>query len=122
MAATTESARNVEVLLSEANGTLSREQITVASGAGALAAGTILGKVTASGKYIAYDDDNVDGSEVAAAVLLYATDATSADVAAVVIARQAEVKADKIVWATTNDTGDKAAGIVDLAAKNIIIR
>lgn len=122
MAATSESNRNLEFLLIEANGTLSREQITVVSGAGALGAGTVLGKITASGKYTAYDDDNVDGSETAAAILLYDADATSADVEAAVIVRDAEVKADKIVWAATNDATDITNGTADLVALNIIIR
>ena len=40
-----------EFILSEANGQRSREAITIASGAGIIAAGTVLGKVTATGKY-----------------------------------------------------------------------
>jgi hypothetical protein len=122
MAATTESNRNTEVLLSEANGNLSRETVTLVSGAGALKAGTVLGKITASGKYTSYDDDNLDGSETAAAILLYDTDATAADVSASVLFRLAEVKTDRVVWAATNDAGDKTAGIADLAAKFIILR
>jgi hypothetical protein len=42
-----------EFILSEANGQRSREAITIASGAGIIAAGTVLGKVTATGKYLA---------------------------------------------------------------------
>lgn len=118
----TEGFRATEIIQSEANGTLSREQITIVSGSGALAAGTVLGKITASGKYKAYDDDNADGSETAAAVLLYPVDATSADVIASVIFRFAEIKSGAVVWASTNDAGDKTAGIADLAAKHIIIR
>src|SRR3546814_7120702 len=50
----------------------SGEAIIVAS-AGAMVAGTVLGKITASGKYKKYDPVAVDGSEVAAnAVILYA--------------------------------------------------
>lgn len=115
-------ARTGEFLLSEAPGTLSREAVVIASGAGALAAGTVLGKVTASGKYIAYDDDNSDGSQAATGVLLAAVDATSADQDAVMIARLAEVADAKLVWASTNDAGDITAGKVDLAALNIIVR
>jgi hypothetical protein len=42
-----------EFLMTEANGQRSRETITIASGAGIIAPGTVLGKVTASGKYVA---------------------------------------------------------------------
>ena len=51
-------------LKSEANGSLSREAIVIASGVGVLLAGTVLGKVTATGKYKAYDNDASDGTEV----------------------------------------------------------
>ncbi|MEY3746870.1 MAG: hypothetical protein RL194_329 [Pseudomonadota bacterium] len=42
----TEPYRDFEALLSEAPGTLSRENITIVLGAGELAAGTVLGKIT----------------------------------------------------------------------------
>lgn len=122
MAATTETARDAAFLVSEAPGSLSRETVTVASGAGALVAGTVMGKVTASGKYIPYDDDNVDGSEAAVGLLLSAVDATSADQDATLIVRLAEVASSLIVWASTNDSGDKTAGLADLAAKFVIPR
>jgi len=44
-----------------------RETITVA--AGTLEPGTVLGKITASGKYAAHDPAAVDGTETAVAVL-----------------------------------------------------
>lgn len=46
MTALTQSARSAEFLLSEAPGSLSREAVTLKSGAGNLAAGTVLGRVT----------------------------------------------------------------------------
>lgn len=73
-------------------------------------------------KYVAYDDDNPDGSDAADAVLCYAADATSADIAATVIFRLAEVDSALLVWAGSNDADDKTAGLADLAAKNIIAR
>lgn len=42
----TEPTRPFEALLSEANGSLSRADVTIASGSGALVAGTVLGKIT----------------------------------------------------------------------------
>ena len=58
------------------------EEITVASGAGVLVAGTILGKVTASGKYVAFDPTLANGAELpaGAVILFHGVDATSADV------------------------------------------
>ena len=65
-----------EFIISEANGTRSREVVTVAAAAAALPAGTVLGKITASGKYVAYSDAASDGTETAAGVL-YAANAAS---------------------------------------------
>lgn len=119
--ALTETNRAGEFIISEGNGTYSREAITVVSGQN-LAAGTIVGKITASGKYKAYDDDNVDGSEAAAGILYAAVDASGGDAPGVIICRQAEVADSLLVWASTNDSGDKTAGKADLAALGIIIR
>lgn len=111
-----------EFLVSEAAGTLSRETVTVVSGSGALAAGTVLSLVTASGKYAPYDNAGTDGTEVAAAILYRGIDATSADAKAVVVARLAEVNASELVWAAGVDAAGKTAGLTDLAAKFIIAR
>lgn len=121
MATMTEALRTGEFILSEANGTISREEITVVSGQD-LAAGTVVGKITASGKYTAYDDDNVDGSQTAAGILYAAVDASGGDAKGVIIARHAEVSTDLLTWAGTNDAGDITAGKADLAALDIILR
>lgn len=44
-----------------------------------LAAGTVLGRITASGKLTKADQDGVNGSEVPVGILVHAIDATSAD-------------------------------------------
>ena len=118
----TESYRASEIILSEANGTLSRESVTIVSGTAAFPAGTVLGKITASGKYAPYDDDNANGTEVAAAIALDAIDASAADTLCPTLFRLAEYKADILQWVGTNDAPDQAAGLVDLAAKNLIGR
>jgi len=56
------------------------EPITIASGAGILPRGTVLGKITASGKYIKSASAASDGSQVPSAVLVDGVDATAADV------------------------------------------
>ena len=104
-----------EFLLSEANGTRSREQVTIAAAAPAMVAGTVLGKITASGKYTAYSNAASDGTEVAAGVLLYNVANSAADQKAVVIARDAEVQGSVL-------TGNDANGTADLAAIGIIVR
>lgn len=108
---------------SEGNGDISREAVTIASGSGALLAGTVLGKITASGKYKPYDNDASDGSEVAAAILYADCDATSADVKATVTARQAEVWKERLVWgAGVTTDAEKTAAYADFAALGIIVR
>jgi hypothetical protein len=56
--------------------------ITVASGAGNLAQGTAMGKVTATGKFKAYNNAATDGTDVCLGFLAHAVDATSADTVA----------------------------------------
>lgn len=104
-------------------GSLSRDTVVLVSGAGALKAGTVLGKITASGKYQAYDNGASDGSETAAAILYQDTDATSADTDAAVITRLAEVATARLVWgAGVTTQGEKDAALVDFAAVHIIAR
>lgn len=122
MTTLTETPHAGEFLVSEENGTLSREVVIIASGSGVVLAGMVLGKISASGKYKPYDDDNTDGSETAVCLAYDTVDATSADKKATVIFRNAEVKASAIQWAATNDATDKANGLADLVAKNIIAR
>lgn len=107
---------------SEAPGDLSRETVTIASGSGKLLAGTVLGKVTATGKYKPYDNDNTDGTQTAAAILVYDVDATSADVAAVVIVRLAEVWTSRLQWAASVLLAEKAPAYVELATTYVIVR
>lgn len=58
-------------------------EIVLAAGSGALLAGTVLGMVTASGKYAPHDPAATNGAEVAAAILFDAASAAGADVRAV---------------------------------------
>jgi uncharacterized protein YbjQ (UPF0145 family) len=101
---------------------LHRETVVVVSGAGNLLTGTVLGKVTATGKYKPYDNDASDGSQTAIGVLVYDADATDADAAVVVLKRSAEVWAERLQWASTVATGEKAPAYTELAAVGIIVR
>lgn len=60
------------------HGKLEVTDIVIASGQN-LAKGTLLGKVTATGKYKIYDTTKTDGTENLAGVLPFACDATSGD-------------------------------------------
>lgn len=113
--------RPLEFLSSEANGQLSREQVIIAAAAPAMVAGTVLGRITASGKYTIYANGASDGTEVAAAVLAYDVADSASDQNATVIERLAEVKSSLLNWGANDGTGI-TAGTADLLAKNIKVR
>ena len=78
MATINELARISDVLFFEEGEEINfvRDTVTVASGTLASALGQVLGKITATGKYIQVAPAGVDGSQTAAAVLLEAFTAT----------------------------------------------
>lgn len=105
-------------LLSEANGTRSRAAVTILSGEN-LTAGAVLGKITATGKYVAYDDAGTDdGRRTAAAILYDDADASAGDLQATAIVRDAEVNGEELVFASGVD---EAGAVADLAGVGIIV-
>lgn len=104
-----------EFLLSEGNGAISREQVTVTQTGTAMVSGTVVSKLTATGKYVAYDDVGTDGSEVAAGILYNGLAAATGDIKATVIVRDAEVYGSAL-------TGYNANAKADLATVGIIVR
>jgi hypothetical protein len=124
MALLTETGRYPgEFLMSEAPLHRSRDAIVVASGSGILYPGAVLGKITASGKYAPSAATGSDGSQVAAAILLYKVDATSADVSVAVINTAAEVNGKCLSYeASVNDVTKTGAKITQLGALGIKVR
>jgi hypothetical protein len=105
-----------EYLVSEAEGTLSREEVTVTQSGTALVSGTVLGKVTATGKYKPYNNTATDGSEVAAAILYTELKAATGDAKGVVVhVRNCEVFKGAL-------TGLDNPAIADLKLLNVIVR
>jgi len=100
---------------------LSREVITLAAG-NVLEAGTVLGKVTASGKYTPLNPSANDGSQNAAAILYDNVDASASDVPAVVTIRQTAVKESELIWPASITEKQRQAAIDALAAQTIILR
>jgi hypothetical protein len=121
MTTVTESRHPGEHIVSEANGSRSREQAILASGNN-LAAGTVLGVITASGKYAAFNQDGADGTQAAAGILYAAVDASAADANCVVTARDCEVDGAALTWPSDITAGEKDAAIADLNALGIIVR
>lgn len=124
MSVVTEGRHTGHFLLSEANGTRSRDVVTLAAGSGDLAAGAVLGKITASSKFAPHAPSASDGSETAVAILLGNVSVpAAADVDAVVVARDAEVKAASLGFAAATDTdAEKTVVLAALAANGIIGR
>ena len=125
MSTYTEPMRPLEFLVSEANGRRSREQVTLTAAQGDLVAGMVLAKVTATGNYVPYDDDNntaVPGSGVAAGVLAYGVSNSASTQLVTIIARDAEVQASLLAWEASNDSTEIANGKADLATAGIVCR
>lgn len=89
----------------------SREEVTVISGAGKLVSGTVLGKITASGKYTPVTVAAEDGSQNAAGILLDPVDASTADVSAVIIARDAIVVQQGLVYGADVNTAPERLAV-----------
>ena len=105
----------------EAQRDYTRETITVA--AGVLGPGTVLGKITASGKYASHDPAAVDGTETAVAVLWGNADASAGDVPAVALIRgPAIVNRHDLLFAGTPSEGEIAAAHAALLAAGILVR
>lgn len=125
MASYSEPARALDFLISEANGHLSRENAVLTAAQPDLAAGTVMARVTATGNLVAYDDDanaGTPGAGIAVGILAYPAPANAATQQVMIIARQAEVQDELLVWEASNDAGEITAGKAELAALGIIIR
>ena len=112
-----------DVLKYELNPNFSRETVTLLAGTN-YPVGAVLGRITASGKLKLSTATGTDGAQNAAAVLLYATDATAADQNAVVIVRGPAIvsKAALVFDASVDDAAKTAAKYAQLTALGIIPR
>ena len=115
-----------DLLKFELNGSYSRETVTLKSGTN-YALGSVLGKITASGKYrlspaAAVTGD--EGAETATAILIAAIDATAADKTGLIVARGPAIvsKAALVFDASVDQPAEKTAKHVQLAAAGIVPR
>ena len=100
-----------------------RETVTIASGAGKLAPGTVLGKITTGGKYTVLTPGASNGSQNAAGILWGGVEATDADAPGVVILRgPAIVNRHEIIWPEGATEAQITAATTALAALGIILR
>ena len=100
-----------------------RETVTIASGAGKLEPGTVLGKITTVGKYTGLAPAATNGSQNAAGILCAGVDASAADAPGVVLLRgPAIVNRHEIVWPEGATEAQITAATTALATIGIILR
>lgn len=112
-----------EALISEANGTMSREQVMLYRGA-KIAPNTVMAMITASKLWVPLNLAGADGSQTAAGVLLDGRNAnTTADTRrAVVVVRDADFNGKKLVWPAGITGPQKTTALAQLGATNILVR
>lgn len=115
-----------DLLKYELNGSYCRETVTLKAGT-SYALGSVLGRITASGKYRLSPDAEVigdEGAEVATAVLIEAVDATAGDRTGLVVARGPAIvsKAALVFDASVDQEAEKAAKHAELSAAGIVPR
>jgi hypothetical protein len=112
-----------DVLKYEVNPNYTRETITLLTGM-PYPVGSVLGRITLSGKYKLATSGGSDGAQTATAVLLYAVDATLADATGIVVARGPAIvsRAALAYDATVDDAAKITTKIGQLAAAGIIAR
>ena len=109
-------------IISEGNGFISREAVTLAQVAAAtVKAGTVMGKRD-DGNYQQLDTASSEGNSTAVGILLNEVDATAGTAAGVIINKDAEVRDDDLIWPTGISAGNKATAIAALLALGIKIR
>jgi hypothetical protein len=112
-----------DVLKYEVNPNYTREVITLLIGM-PYPVGSVLGRITASGKYKLATSGGTDGAQTASAVLLYAIDATLADATGIVVVRGPSIvsRAGLAYDGTVDDAAKITTKLGQLAAVGIIAR
>ena len=112
-----------DLLKFEVNPNYSREIVTLLLGM-PYPVGSVLGKITASGKYKLATSGGTDGAQTAAAVLLYAVDATLADATGIVLVRGPAIvsRAALAYDGSVDDTAKITTKLGQLTALGIVAR
>lgn len=111
-----------DIVKAEAEDAFSRDEDILASGSGIVQAGTVLGKVTASGKFKPLAPGASDGTQIAGAVILQRSDATSADQTVVNLKRHAQVVSQRLRWPAGINDAQRKAAVDQLKTLGIVAR
>lgn len=128
MAVLTEGTYIGDVLKYEMPLLYSREKLTVLAGSGTareIKAGTVVAKITASGKVVQFNQDGDDGSENAIGIAVYdVTAPVGTDAVGVFVVRGAIVEQSSLIWPAGIETAEITAAITELQALNppILVR
>ena len=126
MATLTKGQANASFIVSESEGYRSRDTVTVTVPANTTyAAGTIISKITATGKLVQHAAGAVDGSEDEAGILyetLANTAGSAVDIEVVSFARDAEVNGSELTYEVGADAAQITASNLALKALGIIVR
>lgn len=118
--AITEGTNIADWLAWEQDNRYSREKVTLTGSA--IVCGQVLGKVTASGKFAAFNQDGADGTEAAAGVAIADYDASAADVEGVAIVRDAQVVEEKLTFPGDITGPEQIAAMAELKALGIVAK
>ena len=126
MTALTMSPTLGDLLKYELNGNFCRETVTLKSGTD-YALGSVLGMITASGKYRLSPDAEVvgdEGAETAVAILIEAVNATDGDQTGLIVARGPAIvsKAALVLDSSVDDEAKTAAKYAELSGAGIVPR
>ena len=119
----TEALVQGDVVLWEQEHAFCRSVVTLITSATVYVVGSVLGKITASSKFVHHDAGAVDGSEDAVAVCLVNVDASTGDVTELIMDKGPSiVKSGNLTWKSGISAGDKTAGEAALLALGIEVR
>jgi hypothetical protein len=113
-----------DLLKQEAEKYFSRDVVILAAGQN-LKLGTVVAKLKANDKAVALDltsKETPTGAETACGILIQDTDATTADKETIIIARDAVVASNALIWPATISAAQKTASINQLKERGILVR
>jgi hypothetical protein len=100
-------------------GRYSRDNVTVGPSQ-TLKSGAVIGLNAAGNQVIEYDNVDPDGGVAIGVIVEDVTTGAAETKKSVIVARQARVVLEQLVWKVGLTNADKLAGLADLAAKGIV--